>query len=303
MNPLIIVVIVLALALIAFGVVALVPFGGKKLLCPAGISGNVADSSNCSIMGYISESNCPDAKVEYLTTPSTAASCKPFVDAKESEVTGIHDEKWCKTKYATLNTETNLCKNYRSNIVSLVTNLATTFNMYRLIKQIDGSTLKFYLARTRTGGDPLPNTANLQDPTKLSTELSITTKYEQVNQITETTSSKAVSDTIVGYSGMFGAIRAVVDNYYTDGWDIEPLVGEIATIIGLMNGLVKMVNQTSVQPVSKKLFNADFSSMFKNVGTSAYSYLDLTPENQAKLIAALADTTNPRTEFGRLCAL
>jgi hypothetical protein len=338
MNPLIIVVIVLALALIAFGVVAFVPFGGKKLLCPASISGNVADSSNCSILGYISESNCPDVTVEYSTTPATAESCKSFVDAAKTScptaataascnalqhyaatdegATSVFNQPWCSSKYASLSTESTLCKNLRSNITALVTSLATTFNQFKLIKDtlVSGATTttKFRLAKVREGRVNVPSDVDLQVASNLSKDLTTTTtKYHLMDKMTmKTTTAQALTP-------IFDAIKTEIDRHKANGYNPNMLLGEIATMFGLIDGdKVKMnadiVNKTdttatyklsdvTTTPADTRVVKGDFSYLYTQVPSSTYSYLNLNTENQTKLIAALTDKSNLQLNFGLYC--
>ena len=336
MNPMLIVVIVLALALIAFGVVAFVPFGGKKLLCPASISGNVADSSNCSILGYISESNCPDATSTTTTTPATAESCKSFVDAAKTScptaataascnalnhyaandegATSLFTQTWCSSKYASLSTESTLCKNLRSNITALVSNLATTFNKFKLIKdtRISGATTstKFHLAKVREGRDNVPTDVNLQEASKLTTDLT-TTKYHLMDKMDRKTTTAQT------LTAIFTVIKTELDRQKANGYNPNMLLGEIATMFGLIDGdKVKMnadiVNKTdttatyklsdvTTTPADTRVVKGDFSYLYTQVPSSTYSYLNLNTENQTKLIAALTDKSNLQLNFGLYC--
>ena len=85
MDIKIIVIIILLLGLAAFAVISFVPFKGKKLLCPAPVASNIADSANCSILGYISSSSCPTTS---SPAPATAESCKSYVDAAKATTGG-----------------------------------------------------------------------------------------------------------------------------------------------------------------------------------------------------------------------
>lgn len=100
MDVTIIIIIILVIIVIALGVVSFVPFGGKLLMCSSNVS-NIVSASNCSIIGYISKSDCPVMEVR-----PDAESCQTFVDAKEcpdNPPEGFYTDTWCKSKYTYLN--------------------------------------------------------------------------------------------------------------------------------------------------------------------------------------------------------
>jgi hypothetical protein len=170
MDIKIIMIIILVVVIIGLVVVGFVPFGGKLLLCSSNTSNIVSASntsnivsasncgirvsaSNCGIMGYISKSSCPSVS--------------------EQNPESYYDEKWCKSKYVSISTESQYCQNISSNITNLVSNIAVMFGPeHRLIKEV-GTTTSYYYDPAGTTIKPSPTT---ESATFLSTWVTVAKK-------------------------------------------------------------------------------------------------------------------------------
>ena len=164
----IIIIIVLAVIVLALGVVSFIPFGGKKLLCPAVTSSNIADTGNCASFckatdcsSAITATSCALAGfMDGDSTPPSATSCKTFIDAATVGMgpnpEAFYTDIWCKNKYATLSTESEYCKEWSSNISNFLSNVATTFSTAKLIKRSAGTTNEDYFDPSSTADVPSP---------------------------------------------------------------------------------------------------------------------------------------------------
>ena len=145
----IILIIILLIVVIGFGVISFVPFGGKKLLCPASTSscpsGYIAQSScpastsSCP-SGYIDQSSCPASTS--TTTPATAASCQTFVAAETAKYTGAAGVSWCKSTFsaADLQTISSGCKAQQDRLNAIATSIINVLGDDTYIKKVISTT-------------------------------------------------------------------------------------------------------------------------------------------------------------------
>ncbi len=159
MDIKVILIIILLLVVVGFGVVSFVPFGGKLLLCSSNVS-NIVSESNCSNIGYISESSCPSSKAD-------KESCQSFIDDATAGMgphpEAYYDEKWCKSKYATLNTSnsSSFCVSASNTYSAYLDSIQTLFNSKRLIKAVQGTNAEYYYDSASTADKPSPVTLTL----------------------------------------------------------------------------------------------------------------------------------------------
>ena len=135
MDAKVIVIIVLVVIIIALGVVSFVPFGDKKLFCPAAEE--------------VEDLECPEAEECPTSNVATATSCASFVKAATSNLNvnleSYYTDSWCKTKYASISTESAYCKQISSNITAIVSSVAELFSgSKKLIKGSAGTTAIYY---------------------------------------------------------------------------------------------------------------------------------------------------------------
>jgi hypothetical protein len=271
MDAKVIVIIVLVVIIIALGVVSFVPFGGKKLFCPAA---DEAEEIECP-----EAEECPDSNV------ATATSCATFVKAATSNLNvnleSYYDDKWCKSKYATLSTESSYCKQISSNITSLVSNVALLFanNGKTLIKKKTGETIEYYYDAAGTLTSPQPPTASLITGTESAATIaawSTNAKKKTAAQLftmldgNEDLKRFQTDDIRGGVVGQLGVIMGLITNY-------KNVITTTTTTLG-----------TDLTESTKNSYNV-LPELWSEIGISGstYSFLKLDDTNKKAIIAEL----------------